>query len=544
MHELFKRPRPLKPLEWTGERLTTGTTGQVEVEHLHRYFIARQMVRGLEVLDIASGEGYGSALLAQTAKSVVGVELDQRAVDHARAGYIAQNLRFEQGSAQSIPLPDQSFDCVVSFETIEHFYEQEQFLSEVRRVLRPGGKLLISSPNRDVYSPPGRPPNPYHVRELTRLEFESVLKSYFENVAILTQRPMVGSVVAREIGVEGPCQSLTIEHRGDDYFEASEAFDRPMYFIAIASNAALSPLGDSFFFERASVDDIMITLPALRVEHQRLKENFQRLEYESDLAKRNADALAASLRQYEETLGQRDRLIAEKDEKDGRSIETRLECQRLSADLREGWDALERKEHEIQQAARSLAQKDQEIQQASKSLAEKDLQIEQATTVIAHISARFATLTDSLARPRWPSRLIFPKRRRELPAEVCAESIDTIRRSVFFDPKFYLDANPDVNAAGADPALHYLQFGASEGRDPGPLFSTKKYRQRNPDVDAENQNALVHYEQNELSGRRLGPRPAWSPKVKGPATIKGTTDVFSYTSNNSPPPYQFCNMTA
>ena len=114
MGELFERVRPVRPLEWTGERLATDATGQIEVEHLHRYFLARHLTRGLDVLDIASGEGYGSAFLAQTARSVVGVEIDRGAVEHARAAYSAQNLRFEQGNAQSIPLPDQSVDCVVS----------------------------------------------------------------------------------------------------------------------------------------------------------------------------------------------------------------------------------------------------------------------------------------------------------------------------------------------------------------------------------------------------------------------------------------------
>lgn len=73
MGELFERVRPIQPLEWTGERLTTAAAGRVEVEHLHRYFLAVHLARGMDVLDIAAGEGYGSAPLAQTANSVSGV---------------------------------------------------------------------------------------------------------------------------------------------------------------------------------------------------------------------------------------------------------------------------------------------------------------------------------------------------------------------------------------------------------------------------------------------------------------------------------------
>src|SRR5215831_16335592 len=128
MGEIFERVLPQQALEWTGERLTTATAGQVEIEHLHRYFLARHLCRGLDVLDVASGEGYGSALLAQTARSVVGIDVDRASVAHARTAYVASNLRFIEGDARSLPMPDASVDVVVSFETIEHFYEHDVFL--------------------------------------------------------------------------------------------------------------------------------------------------------------------------------------------------------------------------------------------------------------------------------------------------------------------------------------------------------------------------------------------------------------------------------
>src|SRR5437868_10245932 len=112
--KIIERTIPLRPLEWTGERLTTAAGGQVEVEHLHRYFLARELCRGLDVLDVASGEGYGTVLLAQTAKSAVGVELAPDAARHAAANYRVPNLRFLEGDARALPLPDASVDAVVS----------------------------------------------------------------------------------------------------------------------------------------------------------------------------------------------------------------------------------------------------------------------------------------------------------------------------------------------------------------------------------------------------------------------------------------------
>jgi ubiquinone/menaquinone biosynthesis C-methylase UbiE len=139
MGEIIPRPIPPTPLPFTGERLTSDYGGQTEIEHLHRYLLARGWCRGKDVLDVASGEGYGTAMLAQVARSAVGVELAGEAVQHAAAAYARDNLRYMQGDARDIPLPDAACDVVVSFETIEHFQEQQRFLNEVRRVLRPGG---------------------------------------------------------------------------------------------------------------------------------------------------------------------------------------------------------------------------------------------------------------------------------------------------------------------------------------------------------------------------------------------------------------------
>lgn len=139
-------------LESTGERFLPGMEGAIEVEHLHRYILACELARGRDVLDVACGEGYGSNLLAGVARSVVGVDIADSAVAHARAQYTRQNLRFVQGDCALLPLEDASVDLVVSFETIEHHDQHEAMLAEIDRVLRPGGSLIISSPNKKTYS--------------------------------------------------------------------------------------------------------------------------------------------------------------------------------------------------------------------------------------------------------------------------------------------------------------------------------------------------------------------------------------------------------
>ena len=253
------------------------------------------------MLDVASGEGYGSALLAQTARSVSAVEIDSRTVEHAAANYQSENLRFLLGSAQAIPIDSQSVDAVVSFETIEHFYEQEKFLSEIRRVLRPDGLLIISSPNRDTYSAPGAPPNPHHVRELTRNEFKQALSHRFRHVKILGQRPIVGSVVIRdEVDAEGG-SFLTFDRRAEDLFECASGFDRPLYYIALATDAELSKLPESVYFDLKSIDDIA-HVPALQSALTGRDREIAQLVDELSRVKAERDGAAARLRELEVAL--------------------------------------------------------------------------------------------------------------------------------------------------------------------------------------------------------------------------------------------------
>jgi ubiquinone/menaquinone biosynthesis C-methylase UbiE len=174
-------------MEISCERMTPGHFPvDVELEHFLRYAYLKPFVAGKDVADIACGSGYGSKLLADAgARSVVGMDLDQDAIDYARRHYPADNLHFETGNAENLAnLPDASFDMVVSFETIEHLNHVEDYLVEVRRILRPGGDYIVSTPDRrlasTLYPLRGRPNNPFHVREFTRAELLQLLGEYFQ----------------------------------------------------------------------------------------------------------------------------------------------------------------------------------------------------------------------------------------------------------------------------------------------------------------------------------------------------------------------------
>ena len=225
-----------------GERfLPDRMSGDIELEHRHRYLLAAELTIDKEVLDIASGEGYGSAMLARRARHVTGVDISSAAVEHAQRRYRRDNLRFVSGFCSAIPLPDHAVDVVVSFETIEHHAEHEQMLREIRRVLRPDGLLVISSPDRAEYSDKPGYRNPFHIKELYKEEFRALIAAHFRQVTLMGQRVMRASILAEEREA-GPLR------RWHDTQELTAAAGpSPVYWIALATDAVLPSIDGSLY---------------------------------------------------------------------------------------------------------------------------------------------------------------------------------------------------------------------------------------------------------------------------------------------------------
>lgn len=226
------------PLEFTGERFTPECVREIWYEHLHRYAFARAFARGRRVLDAACGEGYGSALLAELADRVVGVDISPQAIEHARGRYAARaNLMFEQADAVAfVARPAEQFDLVVSFETLEHLAEQEALLDGFARALAPEGVLLISTPDKLHYSEQPGTSNPFHVRELYREEFEEMLRARFAHVTLFAQKLLFQSVLWRPDGI-GEAAGCT-EHAGK--LEDGLTYP-PLYWIAVCSHQPIDP---------------------------------------------------------------------------------------------------------------------------------------------------------------------------------------------------------------------------------------------------------------------------------------------------------------
>lgn len=234
------RDHPVRLIDWTGERCVPWADEvQTIYEHLHRYRLAASFAHGKHVLELASGEGFGAAMLATEAQSVVAVELDSNAVAHSRMTYPLDNLEFTEGSMLHLDgYSNGSFDLVVCFEAIEHVQEQRELIEGIARVMRPDGLVVLSTPDRDAYNAVIHDPNPFHVRELNRAELLDLLQPHFPHVALWGQTGISGSRLTRidEPPGNGAMQEAFVMRRGDEWTEQTTA--RPTYLVAVASRLA------------------------------------------------------------------------------------------------------------------------------------------------------------------------------------------------------------------------------------------------------------------------------------------------------------------
>jgi 2-polyprenyl-3-methyl-5-hydroxy-6-metoxy-1,4-benzoquinol methylase len=190
-HTQRDQPPGVPPLELTGER----TLPDVPAEnywyrrHLAIYEWIGARVIGKRVIDMACGEGYGSAVLARGAEAVLGVDANPEAFEHARLRYPRQNLSFERGMVENHGGAGgtSDYDAVVFLQTIEHVQDPLAVLHHFRSLLAPGGSLYVSTPNLLTLAPPGaeKSSNPWHIKEYRAHEFDALCRTVFGHVELL-----------------------------------------------------------------------------------------------------------------------------------------------------------------------------------------------------------------------------------------------------------------------------------------------------------------------------------------------------------------------
>ncbi len=235
-------------LDFTGERFTPECIREIRYEHFHRYALVADWIVGLEVLDAACGEGYGSHLLAAKAAKVTGIDVSSLAITHAQSRYAARNLEFVSVDCCDTPFADRSFDCIISFETLEHLQDHQALLKEFRRLLKPTGFLIISTPDKAVYTDKMGNNNRFHVSELYKPEFETLLAGFFPVVQLLGQKLGFHSMIWPLHSMES--QQVLVQQESETSVNRIEKPSaEPVYLLAVCAHAArYLPIYDQSLF--------------------------------------------------------------------------------------------------------------------------------------------------------------------------------------------------------------------------------------------------------------------------------------------------------
>jgi GT2 family glycosyltransferase/SAM-dependent methyltransferase len=341
-------------IEWTGERCVPWAPDvPVVYEHFHRYLWAARVVAGRRVLDLGSGEGFGAAILSESAPYVVGVDIDELTVEHSKLNYAGGNLEFNLGNALDLSaFEDGSFGAVVALEVIEHVREQDRVLAEVARLLGEDGILVISTPDRRMYGEMQSEPDPFHKRELGVEEFLELLGGHFPHVATWGQRTIAGSHLNALSDVAGKAPrteaaDFFIERTGDEWRLAGNP--AALYCVALASKAPLPAIAASSTLADCGLELMRVsehnTVSAIR-EKEEMSARLEGEKKELALSLKSERVEHARIRQERnaqarEDRDQQDHDILRAQEAVERSEQNAVRSEQTSRELREHVAALE-----------------------------------------------------------------------------------------------------------------------------------------------------------------------------------------------------------
>ena len=375
-------------MEFTGER---AIPGQVDPdlwnEHLSRYafaaLFAQRLLSGrgvapdgrlqstmvpgaaaagadpapavFRVLDAGCGSGYGAAQLAglDPALQVVGIDLSEEALAYARPRYGGPNLHFAHGDCLALEFADGEFDLVMAFEVLEHLTEPAAFLQQARRVLRPSGHLLVSTPNRRYYSEERRYVNPFHTREYDASEFDSLLGGFFPERVIFTQNHAPAIAFFPSDGTL-PCSTEGDNGAVARFAAPPEAADQAHFLVVVCARQP-GPVPEPFVF-----------VPSAGNVLREREQDAERLNLELEHARQLLEA-----RQQE--LEERTAWARELDQ------EREQDAERLNLELEHARQLLEARQQELEERTAWARELDQEREQDAERL---NLELEHARQLL------------------------------------------------------------------------------------------------------------------------------------------------------------------
>lgn len=335
-------------MKFTGERFMPEIENEeLATEHMQRYVSVLPLVRGKKVVDIASGEGYGSNILAVEAASVIGVDISTEAVESASKKYVRNNLSYSVGDVAKIPMGDKSVDVIISFETIEHVDEetQKKFLKEVKRILKEDGILVISTPNKELYSDKYNYHNEFHVKEFYKEEFLDFIKSAFKNIELYNQYDEVVNVIENTYSDKAALLFKYADREGK-------------YYIVVASDGNIPKMNQMVTVRtQEEYSRCLDRIIELQKDEEQRNEHIKKLDEE--IAKR--DSLIQELQSGEEERNEHIKKL------DGEIAEKDIHIRQLQQSEEKRNTHINRLDEEIEGLNDSLEEKQREIEELMES---------------------------------------------------------------------------------------------------------------------------------------------------------------------------------
>lgn len=228
----------MSKLEDTGERLIpegnerTLTYG----EHIARYNSVKKLVEGKIVVDVASGTGYGTKIMSFHASKVIGIDNSKSAIEYSKRHHFSEKIEYLVGDALKLPLDSSSVDVVVSFETIEHLPDQKKFIKEVKRILKPDGIFIVSTPNEDEFMEG----NEFHLHEFTLKELKKLISNNFKHNQFFYQSSWFSTGLLGE-------SKFTKSFAENIYTTKtfSDTKGKALFFICVAGNSEIPNLDEN-----------------------------------------------------------------------------------------------------------------------------------------------------------------------------------------------------------------------------------------------------------------------------------------------------------
>ena len=280
------------------ERFSPGQAGEIWYEHWHRYHFIQNLIRGKRILDVASGEGYGTAFLANYAASAIGLDLSVEATSTAKQRYgVKSGAHFVAGDCRELPIASASMDVVVSFETLEHIEHQVKFIAEIDRVLAVDGLLVLSTPNRPVYNADGVIKNSFHFEELDEGELRELLRQRFPSQRWFAQNVDFHSVIAPY--AQGALDAQIVSTTQHGAAVADDEISTAKYFICICARC------------ESSLGNVRQTLSLFADKCRFYSNDYRRLMAELEQAAGTQKALSARLHAAQQAV---ERLLMERNQ--------------------------------------------------------------------------------------------------------------------------------------------------------------------------------------------------------------------------------------